>query len=502
MKKIIVLAIILAIGGAAGWYYYSQSKNSAIKYKTAKIERGDIQTKVSVTGTLSAVTTVQVGSQVSGTIQKLFADYNSIVKQSQVVAQLDPAIFTAQVSQARANLENAKASYENSKAGLLNATANLAKSKAGYENSKAEIKNVTANLEKIRVMLIDSKRNLERNRELYSRDLIAQSERDTAQTNYDSLLAQEKSAVAQVEAANTQVHSAQAQVDSASAQLEAARAQIKSAEAQISQTKAALELAEVNLKNTTILSPIHGIVISRNVDVGQTVAASFQAPVLFTIAKDLTKMQVEANVDEADIGRVKTNQEATFTVDAYPEKTFRGTVTQIRNSPTIVQNVVTYTTIIEVSNPQLLLKPGMTANVSIMIDRRENALKIPNAALRFVPEGYNASAKTEKTDSSKPSSETRERKKVFQGERPEFEKSARAKKSETTSRKSRVWIIGENNKLKAISVTIGISDGSFTELIEGNTKEGQEIIIEAQGTKKTSQTKSSGSSIPGFRMRK
>jgi len=290
-----------------------------------------------------------VGSQVSGTIQKLYADYNSRVKMGQLIAQIDPAIFQAQVSQAKAKVENAKAAQ-------LNAQADIASAKSNIESSKA-------NVIKARVSVDDTKRNLNRSLELFARNWSRPATGIRLKTAHDS-------AQAQLEAAQAQQKASEAQLDSAQAKLESARAQIKQAEAE-------LELAQVNLDHTKISAPVTGIVISRNVDVGQTVAASLQAPTLFTIAQDLTEMQVDTNVSEADIGRVAIGQEATFTVDAFPNLTFQGKVTDIRNAPVTVQNVVTYDVVIQVKNPELKLRPGMTANASILVAQRENALKSP-----------------------------------------------------------------------------------------------------------------------------
>ena len=292
-----------------------------------KVERGEVDLIVTATGTINPVINVLVGSQVSGTIKALYADFNSQVKEGQVIAQIDPAIFQAQVDQAKANVLNTQAN-------LLNAQANLVKAE---------------------VAVVDAKRNLDRNKPLLERQVIAQATLDTAQVNYDTAVAQ----------------------------IEVAKAQVDSSKAQVEQAKAALNLAETNLRYATIRSPVNGTVISRNVDVGQTVAASLQAPTLFTIAKDLTKMQVDTNVSEADVGRITVGQDATFTVDAYPGRIFRGKVSEIRIAPIIVQNVVTYDVVIQVDNKDLKLKPGMTANVSVMIAHREGVLKIPNAALRF-----------------------------------------------------------------------------------------------------------------------
>ncbi|MBI5967639.1 MAG: efflux RND transporter periplasmic adaptor subunit [Deltaproteobacteria bacterium] len=428
-KKFFFWLILIALIAAAafGWTYFFRGKESQPRYRAAKVERGSISTFVTANGTVNPVTTVLVGTQVSGTIQKLYADYNSIVKKGQLIAQIDPAIFQAQVSQAKAKLENTKAA-------VLNAQADIATTRSNVEASKA-------NVLKAKVSLEDAKRNLDRALELFRRNLISASDRDVAQTAYDS-------ASALLEAALAQQKASEAQLDSAKARLESARAQVKQAEAE-------LELAQVNLDHTRITAPVNGIVISRNVDVGQTVAASLQAPTLFTIAQDLTEMQVETNVSEADIGKVAVGQETTFTVDAYPQITFKGKVTEIRNAPLTIQNVVTYNVIIRVRNPELKLKPGMTANASILVAHKDNVLKIPNAALRFRPEFVRREASPSPKPELKPPG----------GSAPVY----------------KVWTPVPQGRPIPVEITSGISDGSFTEVLSGNLKEGQEIILETIG---------------------
>ena len=374
MKKILIGSLIVIVLGV-GCFFLFKGKENGMKYRVQKVARGEIVSSVTATGTVNAVTTVLVGTQVSGTIKTLYVDFNSPVKRGQLIAQIDPATFEAQVGQAKANLFSAK-----------------------------------ANLEKSEATVIDAKRTMERNRELVSENLIAQSDFDTAETNYET-----------------------------------AKASVGEAKAQIAQTEAALKFAETNFQYTRIISPVDGVVISRNVDVGQTVAASFQTPTLFTIAQDLTKMQVDTNVDEADIGNVKVGQDVDFTVDAYPETTFKGSVWQIRNAPIIVQNVVTYDVVIKVENPELKLKPGMTANVSIITSFKKDILKIPNTALRFMP------------------SEEEVGKSVKKG--------------------LGIWIIKEG-KPERIAIVTGISDGNYTELVSGALKEGQEVITESLANKK------------------
>lgn len=368
MKKTIAVVLIL-IATVIGGYLLLKKDKDTVKYRTEKVTRGDIISSVTATGTVNPVTTVLVGTQVSGTIKHIYVDFNSPVKKGQIVAQIDPATFEAQVEQSRANLLAAQ-----------------------------------SNIQKAEATLIDAKRTLERNRLLFSKGLIARSDLDSAETNYET-----------------------------------AKAQAETAKAQAEQAKASLKMAETNLMYTRIVSPVDGIVISRNVDVGQTVAASFQTPTLFTIAQDLTKMEIHCNVSEADIGRVKTGQTAEFTVDAYPDTIFKGKVYQIRNAPITVQNVVTYDVVVKVENPDLKLKPGMTANISIIVETKRDILKIPNAALRFRP--------------------------------PEMEKDKRPLKGKG------VWMI-DNGKLTRREITLGISDGSYTEVRSG-LNEGDSVIVEA-----------------------
>lgn len=389
-KRILILAGVVAlIAAAAVWLLVH--RNNTPTFKTARAVRGEIMAAVTATGTVNAVTTVLVGTQVSGTIKELYVDYNSPVKKGQVLAQIDPVSFQAQVDQARANLRLAE-----------------------------------ANVEKAEATARDARRTFERNKELYAANFIARSDLDTAETG----------------------------ASTAAASLSAARAQVQ-------QSRAALTAAETNLHNTRILSPVNGTVISRSIDIGQTVAASFQTPTLFNIAQDLTRMQIDANVDEADIGKIKVGQAVTFTVDAYPEAPFQGDVSEVRNAPITVQNVVTYDVVVKVANPELKLKPGMTANVSIIIDRRTEALKVPNAALRFRPAGRDGKG----TPSA-----------AVQGKEGKEGKDGR-----DSGRGQAVWVL-EGRKPKRVAVTAGISDGQFTEIVSGDLKEGQDVIVEAAGS--------------------
>jgi HlyD family secretion protein len=483
MKKyLIAIGIILIIFVGGFLIYRLTSKNgSNQKFRLMKVERGEVNLVVTATGTINPVINVLVGSQVSGTIKALYADYNSQVKEGQVIAQIDPAIFEAQVEQGRANVLNAQANLENAKANLVRAE----------------------------VAVLDAKRNLDRNKPLLERQVIAQATLDTAQANYDT----------------------------AAAQKEVAKAQVESSKAQLEQAKAALKVSETNLRYTTIRSPVNGTVISRNVDVGQTVAASLQAPTLFSIAKDLTKMQVDTNASEADVGRITAGQDATFTVDAYPERIFRGKVSEIRNAPIIVQNVVTYDVVILVDNKDLKLKPGMTANVSVMIAHREGVLKIPNAALRFRPESAKKGSLPEKKSESSASlgrllierltkelnltpdqqsklemvlrSSKQEIQEISGKMKPEEarvriqgllrqkiggiltdEQKQKLKKQSQSSqaeqrKPGKVWVLSKERKPVSVSIVLGITDGTFSEVMAGDLQEGMEVIVEETSTKKS-----------------
>src|SRR3989442_3077140 len=369
---------------------------------TSKVERGNLRNTVTSTGTLQAVTTVQVGSQASGTLSALNADFNSVVKKGQIIAQLDPAIAKAQVDQARANVQQARASLQQSTAGVAGSRAGVSDAQAKalaarstVQNNQSGVSSAQANLAVLKAQLDDALAYLKQQDYLMKSGVIAQRDYDLANTAYKTAEARYNQAAAQLNqavlsetsSAGSGIAQSQAQVQQAQAQVQQSQAQVQQAEAQVQQADAALHLAEVNLTHATIRSPIDGIVVSRDVDVGQTVAASLSAPTFFTSANDLTQMQVIANIDQADIGLVEQAKSVKFTVDAFPTQEFDGKIQQLRLNPQTVQNVVTYNVVIDVSNPEQKLKPGMTANLTITIDERNNVLKVPNAALRFTPQG-------------------------------------------------------------------------------------------------------------------
>src|SRR6185436_17672770 len=329
MKRAVIALLIIAGAGAGAWFYYMRRAGPEIGAVTSPITRGDIVDAVSTTGTLQPVTTVQIGSQVSGNISYLGADFNSIVKQGQIIARLDPSLLQAQLEQSRAN--------------VLRSQADVAQSEA--------------NLVRARVTLLDAQQKNARAKLLDAKGLAPQADIDAAKIA----------------------------VDSAQSSLQSAEAALNSAKASVGQSQANFNQAQVNLEHTIITSPVDGIVTQRSVDVGQTVAASMQAPTLFVIAVDLTKLQVSANIDEADIGRIRPGQRATFRVDAYPTDTFEGTVAQVRLQPVVVQNVTTYATIIDAPNADLKLRPGMTATLRVEVSQKSDVLRVPSAALRFRP---------------------------------------------------------------------------------------------------------------------
>ncbi len=427
------------------WYFLIRGNSREIEYKFDEVRKGDIAIVVTATGALQAVTTVQVGSQVSGIVAKLYADFNTVVRAGEIVAQLDTTFLYASVKESEASLERAVAQSQ------------------------------------------DSKRTFDRTSELFKKGLVSQAEFD------------------------------------------AARTALETQSAAVKQSRATLDRARVNLKYATIRAPIDGVVISRNVDVGQTVAASFSAPTLFVIANDLTKMQVQASVDEADIGRISIGQEVSFTVDAYPDDRFSGRVAEIRLQPNNVQNVINYTVIIDVPNDDLRLMPGMTANVTVQVDRQKGVLKVPNLALRFTPPdaeengaekpreqgngpqggerassearggtsgGYDhagggmperspgggAPARREKGEYksfSRPDIMTA--RDVSDDRTPARNLTVKWKRTVETYRRKesagQVYIMDNNRKLKAVPLRLGISDGVFTEILSGDLRAGDRILI-------------------------
>ena len=450
----------LAAGLTTGGYLYSQSVGNRSPYRTTPVTRGPLTAAISATGTLNAVVTVLVGSQVSGQIKEIHVDFNSPVKKDQVITRIDPDIFEAKVNQAKAQLES-------SRAAVLNQQAMVEKTRADLENTRAALAAARAQTAKGQVAVLDARRDFGRKRDLREKGFIAQADEDTAQATHDSAVAQLESNRAQEQAQGSAVRAAEAQQKVAEAQLRAAQAQVE-------QSLASLRQAQLDLEHTIIRAPVDGVVVSRNVDVGQTVAASLQAPTLFTIAQDLAKMQVDTNVDEADVSRVRVGQRVTFTVDAFPGRAFRGEVVQIRKAPQIVQNVVTYDVVVSAENAELRLLPGMTANVKVVTDQKEDVLRVPNSALRFRPPGV------------EPDRPAQGRPGVGQG-------SPRG----GVGPQGRVWVIGRDGKPQPVTFRTGISDGAFTEVAGDQLTEQQQVIV---GTTTSPERSGPGSGAPRLRL--
>ncbi len=446
-KKWIVLAaiIVLAIGAFVGYGMMKRGKNNVPKYRLETVTKGDIEATVVTSGTVNPVTVVDVGSQVSGRVVKIYVDFNSPVKAGQIVAELEQDSFIARLQQDEANYRSAVAS-----------------------------------LDRAKVALEIAEKKYKRALSLFEKNLISFEEKEAAEANYLN-----------------------------------AKTEVLSSEARLEQAKSQLEASKVNLAYTIIRSPVDGVIITRNVNVGQTVAASLQAPVLFKIATDLSKMQVQCSVDEADIGKVKEGQPVRFTVDSYPSEVFHGVVRQVRYSPETVQNVVTYTTIVDVDNPQLKLLPGMTANVTITVGEAKGVLRVPNAALRFSPE-------ISQEEMERILKEAREKMMAQfqamrqssgegqpprfvppQGERRpmgqggEFPAGERRVMGGRGQQMARVWTLDEKGNLWPIFVRTGISDNSYTEITWGDLKEGQKIIAGLAYTAAASQSRSTTQMRPG-----
>ena len=447
-----ILAVVIAAGGGL-WYYYDHKNQT--QYQTATIDRGSIQSSISATGSCNAVVTVQVGSQVSGNIKALYADFNTKVTKGQLVAEIDPQVFQARVDQTTAALDSARSAVVSAQAGVEKANADIASARANAANQKAAIAKAEAAVK-------DAGNKLQAQKALLADGIVAKQDVDTAQSTYDQ-------AAAGVDAARAQLDAADHQVQAAQAQYNVAQTQLSSAQAQVKQAQASLQQAQLDLDHTKITAPVDGTVIARHMDVGQTVAASFQSPTIFEIAQDLTKMQLDTNVDEADVGQVKLGQPVTFTVDAYPTAPFHGSVTQIRQAPINVQNVITYDVVVAVPNSELKLLPGMTANVKILTNTVDAALKIPNSALRFRPP--QAILKT--------GSPVR----------------AAGKRQDNGAT---IWVLDQGQP-KPVRVKLGITDGSYTAVQAGDLHEGQQVIVSASNTGVSKSSPMSGGAGRGGR---
>lgn len=413
MRRVSIIVGVFVLGLViAGYVFFNGERKAPVRYRTVPVERGTVVSLVTATGTINPITTVQVGSQVSGMIESLHADFNSKVKASQVVARIDPFPYQARRDQAAASLANAKAA-----------------------------------LDKARIDLAQRRRELDRAKSLIGQQFISQNEVDVALTAS-----------------------------------EGAVAQLKVTEAAVKQAEAVLQSAELDLRYTVIRSPVDGVVISRQVEVGQRISASFSIPTLFLIAEDVTKMQVDTNVSEADIGGIVDGKAASFTVDAYPGEEFRGRVRQVRNAPINIQNVVTYDVVVEFENPAFRLKPGMTANVSIVVDKRENVLKVLNAALRFTPP---KAVREEKVGAGAEKSEKSSAVRSASG----------SGSAELSNRQWGLWKLNAMDELERIPVEMGISDRSYVEITAPEVQEGDQVVI---GIESPRGDRKGGDLPPGF----
>ena len=522
-RSLITLSVsLLLLAVAGGAYYWWNLRQTQAEFRLAKIERGTVTAAVSATGTVNPVVSVQVGSQVSGQIKEIYVDFNAPVTRGKVIARIDPEPFQLRVNQAQADLEATRAT-------VLTQLANVGALRAEVSRAK--------------VNLDDAERDFNRNKTLFEKNFVSAAALDKARAAFEG---------------------AQEQLKITQAQLTVGETQVRNGEAVVKQRESQLAQSRVDLEHTTIRAPVDGIVISRNVDAGQTVAASLQAPTLFVIAQNLTDMQVETSIDEAEVGRIRAGQPASFTVDSFPGRNFRGTVSQMRKAALVVQNVVTYIAVIKASNPDLSLFPGMTANVRIIVNSRENVLKVPNAALRFrpagvsdgagaasVPETAAAEGQGKGRDAQQSAQVERERLTKELGLSPEQQaklatifndirdkiralasedKAERRRQSEQLRAESRtrvaeiltaeqrtkyeamgavrngggtaaarVWTPDEAGRPRSISVRVGLSDSSYSEVTSGEVSEGMPVIV---GTIDTSKIGQQQKSAPGFNFKK
>jgi HlyD family secretion protein len=437
LRRLVVgLAIVVLAGIAVRWSGVSsgvlRSGEAETTYITAPVERGDVSTTLTATGSLKALVTVQVGSQLSGQIADLLVDFNDEVTEGEPLARLDPRTFQSEVRQAEAALEVARAE-------VLKQRAELKTAASGLASARHSLDVAAAGADSARAKLTEAERDLRRKRALAGTEVLAPAHIDHATSAHQSAAADMRAAEAEVEVAREAVVAAAASrlmVD----------ANLLYAEAAERQRAAELEQAQIDLDRTVIVAPIDGMVIGRDVDHGQTVAATLEAPTLFTLARDLREMEVHANIDEADIGQIRIGQQAIFTVDAYPGRAFAGTVTQIRKAPQLIQNVVTYTVVLSTQNPDLALLPGMTAVVRVVVDEAKDVLKVPNAALRFQPPAAGGVM-------------------------------AAAAEARGNDRGAVIWTLDHDRAAVPVRVALGRSNDSATEVVESPLRAGQQVII-------------------------
>ena len=434
MRQTILLGAGVCAAAAVAWSY--MHVGTAKQYKTEAVRRGRIQSTVSVTGTCSALLTVQLGSQVSGVVKALYADYNSQVHKGQLLAEIDPLPFQERVNQAQAALDAAKAGVVAAKATVEKAETDIRTAQATAESQKALVAQALAGERGARI-------TADRQQQLAAKAIVSDDQYQSAKATYDV-------AVADREASDAQAHVAETTIDEMKEARDAARTQETSAEAQVRQAQGALDSAQLDLDHTRIVSPIDGVVISRQVDAGQTVAASFAAPQMFQIAQDLTKMQVDADIDEADVAKVHVGQVAQFTVDAMPTRTFEAVVRQVRESATNIQNVITYDAVMDVANSDLVLLPGMTANIRIPVQVRENVLRISNSALRYKPAADKAGPVVKPLPLSQQKQATQQT----------------------------IYVLNNAGIPEPRKIQAGLSDGLYTEVVSGDLREGEAVVLQ------------------------
>lgn len=504
LGRLLIAAVVLVLGAGAAWAYFGAGNgDEAPQYRLVRVQRGAIVSSVTASGSLKALVTVQVGSQLSGQIKELHADFNSAVKKGQVIARIDTAQLQARLSQTNADLSAAQ--------------ANLLMQKAQAERAASDIATARAEVLRAQAALVEARRDHTRKIALAKRGIATRSDADKA----ESTLRQAEAGLA----------ATKAKLSASQATLKVTQAQIASAEANVAQRKAAVQLVRVDLDRSEIRAPIDGVVIERSIDVGQTVAASLQAPTLFTIAQDLRKLELHASVDEADVGRIAIGQSTSFTVSAFPNRRFVGLVKQIRLAPKEEQNVVTYTVVISADNPDALLLPGMTAEVKIISAQRQQAIKVPNAALRFRPRGARSANVARGGFSGRRVSpdvivrrltaalgltpeQQQQMRAIFAEARRDYQKlrGVRMNRQQRRSRfgalrrkvnqrirtvltdkqravyaklrrrraqrgRGQVWILGDDGKPKMVRLRIGITDGAATEVVRGQLKAGQNVIV-------------------------
>jgi HlyD family secretion protein len=541
-SRLLLYIIIAVVVGLIAWFFISKKMGGELLFDTEKVSKGDITAIVSTTGNLSPVTTVDVGSEVSGSIQTLHADFNDHVKEGQILAQIDPSVYTTQLDQANARLKSAMADADSARAdkdksniGIQQSQAEVFQAMAGVDKARADVENALAQYisaqaasRKADAQLKNDQAEYKRSEELYKRELISISEKDKAYTTYMVSKAASESAKAGINSGKANLHASQSNLESAKSNLKAAytkkqaaeatarasEARLASAMANIQQMQGSVDTIKVNLRKCTIRSPIDGIIIARKVEVGQTVAASFQAPLLFQLAQNLKDMEVSASVDEADIGRVSAGQKVNFTVDAFPDDKFEGEIQQVRQSPKTEQNVVTYEVIITTENKDLKLKPGMTANIEITVETKKDVLRLPNAALRFRPDRYpsfpypedvkkemeakkkgngkGGAQKDLKNDQSKKAEGTGGGKSGRSGRSRRGGRGKGSEKGGAEKKTVQIWVL-EKNKPRRLKIETGITDNNYTEVKSGDLKDGMEVITDAYTQKeKKDKEKNSG----------